>query len=182
MIDSKVQIKQASVGRLSALPCFFKSPGFWKGALDPRLSIEESARFKALREFSSSHQWGVINPAGLSSSLPSGTELTVIELGLGLLQRGAWTPCSWMVEQDIAHRMQKSGLCQFSDYPSRSGLLGFEPKEIQAERLKLTLTSGRLQSEVEPSAIDHYKIRGRVGFGQNVVWQCLGLVPGSAIP
>ncbi|WP_423708727.1 DEAD/DEAH box helicase [Undibacterium sp. WLX3042] len=119
------------------------------------MSIEESARFKALREFSSSHQWGVINPAGLSSSLPSGTELTVIELGLGLLQRGAWTPCSWMVEQDIAHRMQKSGLCQFSDYPSRSGLLGFEPKEIQAERLKLTLTSGRLQSEVEPSAIDH---------------------------
>ena len=145
---------EISIGRLSALPCFFKSEVFWRGALDPRLSIEETARFRHLREFSSAHAWCISSDSNANYTPPTGTELTVIEIGLGILQRGAWTPCSWMVEQAIASRMERARLCEFTSYPAAAGLLGFEPQQIRSDLFKQALTSGRLASEAVPDAAE----------------------------
>lgn len=143
-----------SLGRLSALPTFLKSGDFWRGALDPRLSIEDKARFRHLREFSSAHAWSIEAAPGFNRTPPAGTELTVIELGLGILQRGAWAPCSWMVEQAVAKRMTDAGLCEFTPYPAAAGLLGFETKQTNPNAFKNALTSGRHESEVTPNAVD----------------------------
>jgi len=143
-----------SIGRLSALPCFFKSSLFWRGALDPRLSIEDAARFRHLREFSSAHAWQVIPGANTNHLAPTGTELIVIELGLALLQRGAWTPCSWMVEHTIAGQIERAKLCALTPYSTASGLLGFEPEQIQTDLFKNALISGRLPSEACSDAAD----------------------------
>lgn len=143
-----------SIGRLSALPCFFKSDTFWRGALDPRLSIEEDARFRHLREFSSAHAWDIFADPNATYIPPVGTELTVIELGLAILQRGAWTPCSWDVEQTIATRMEEAKLCEFKAFPAAAGLLGLEPLQARADLFKLALTSGRLPSEAAYNAAE----------------------------
>lgn len=143
-----------SRGRLSALPSFLKSGEFWRGALDPRLSIEDKARFRHLREFSSSHAWSIEAALGSSQLPPLATELTVIEIALGILQRGAWTPCSWMVEQAMARLMADAGLCEFIPYPALAGVLGFNTKVSNPNVLKNALISGRLASEVRPNAAE----------------------------
>ena len=159
-----------SLGRLSALPSFFKSGEFWRGALDPRLSIEDGARFRHLREFSSTHAWEIEDPQDSSRAKPTGTELTVVELGLAILQRGSWTPCSWMVEQALVKRMSDAKICEFEPFPSAAGLLGFAAKQNNSNAFKLALTSGRLESEVPPNATDQMwdmaaKIAGEAGSG-----------------
>ena len=145
---------EISLGRLSALPGFFKSGDFWRGALDPRLSIEDGARFRHLREFSSAHAWEIESPQDTSKTKPLGTELTVIELGLAILQRGAWTSCSWAVEKALATLMESDSICEFEQYPQAAGLLGFKAKLTNPSAFKLALTSGRLESEVSPNATD----------------------------
>lgn len=143
-----------SHGRLSALPSFFKSRDFWSGALDPRLSIEDRARFRHLREFSSSHAWSLEITPSASRSPPTATELTVIEIALGILQRGAWAPCTWLVEQAMAQGMAEAGLCEFTPYPSPAGILGFNPQQSNPNALKNALISGRLTHEVVPGAAE----------------------------
>lgn len=143
-----------SLGRLSALPSFFKSSDFWLGALDPRLSIQNQARFRHLREFSSSHAWGIEEAPGASRLLPTGTELTTIEIALGILQRGAWTPCTWLVEQAIAQRMSQAKLCEFTPYPVAAGILGFDAQQSNPTAFKNVLISGRLANEVAPDAAE----------------------------
>lgn len=143
-----------SIGRLSALPSFFKSTDFWRGALDPRLSIEDKARFRHLREFSSSHTWGIEEAQADSRVLPNSTELTVIEIALGILQRGAWSPCSWMVEQAIVRQMEDAGLCEFVSYPAPAGVLGFHAKQSVPNVFKHALISGRLNDEVASGELE----------------------------
>ena len=143
-----------SRGRLSALPSFLKSGDFWRGALDPRLSIEDKARFRHLREFSSSHAWNIEVAPNASRLLPTATELTAIEIALGILQRGAWAPCSWMVEQAMAQGMAEAGLCEFTPYPAPAGMLGFNTQQSNPNAFKNALTSGRLASEVLPGAVE----------------------------
>lgn len=143
-----------SLGRLSALPSFFKSGDFWRGALDPRLSIEDKARFRHLREFSSSHAWCIEEAPDASRSLPTATELTTIEIALGILQRGAWTPCTWLVEQAIAQRMSQAELCEFTPYPASAGILGFNTQQSDPNAFKNVLISGRLANEVAPDAVE----------------------------
>lgn len=141
-------------GRLSALPSFLKSSEFWRGALDPRVSIEDKARFRHLREFSSSHAWSIETPPSISRITPSATELTAIEIGLGILQRGAWTPCSWMVEQAMARSMADAGLCEFTPYPKPAGMLGFNAQQSNPNAFKNALISGRLANEIVPGAVE----------------------------
>ena len=76
------------------------------------------------------------------------TELLVIEVALGILQRGAWCPCSWRVEQALAERMADSGLVTIASLPSASGLLGFQA-EPTTSSLSNALISARLTSEVQ---------------------------------
>ncbi len=143
-----------SRGRLSALPSFLKSGDFWRGALDARHSIEDKARFRHLREFSSSHAWNIEIAPNVSRSLPTATELTVIEIALGILQRGAWAPCSWMVEQAMAQGMAEAGLCEFTPYPVPAGVLGFNTQQSNPNAFKNALTSGRLANEVLAGAVE----------------------------
>ena len=143
-----------SHGRLSALPSFFKSGDFWRGALDPRLSIEDKARFRHLREFSSSHAWSLEVAPSASRLSPTDTELTAIEIALGILQRGAWAPCTWLVEQAMAQGMAEAGLCEFTPYPSPAGILGFNPQQANPDVLKNALISGRLTHEIVPGAAE----------------------------
>ncbi|MBS0454443.1 MAG: DEAD/DEAH box helicase [Proteobacteria bacterium] len=144
---------QFSVGRLSALPCFLKSPAFWSGALDPRTSIDDRARFGHLREFSSAHQWS-LDLKEASFEAPSGTALTVVELALGILQRGAWTPCTWLVEQSLGEAMANAGLVTLQAYGAKSGLLGFDAVPTSHADLKSALVAGRLRSEASPDCAD----------------------------
>lgn len=141
-----------SRGRLSALPSFLKSGDFWRGALDPRLSIEDAARFRHLREFSSSHAWSIEHTSSSSQPTAKDTDLTVIEIALGILQRGAWSPCTWLVEQAMAKSMADFGLCEFTPYPAPAGTLGFETRQTNPNAFKHALISGRLPKEVTPGA------------------------------
>lgn len=143
-----------SRGRLSALPSFLKSGEFWRGALDPRLSIEDKARFRHLREFSSAHAWNIEVIPNTSRPLPTATELTAIEIALGILLRGAWAPCSWLVEQAMVQRIEDAGLCDFTAYPARAGALGFDTHQSSPSAFKNALTSGRLANEVLPGAAE----------------------------
>lgn len=141
-----------SRGRLSALPSFLKSGDFWRGALDPRLSIEDAARFRHLREFSSAHAWSIESTKSASRPVPTDTDLTAIEISQGLLLRGAWSPCSWFVEQALAKSMADSDLCEFTPYPTPAGTLGFDTKQANPNAFKHALISGRLPKEVMPGA------------------------------
>ena len=141
-----------SLGRLSALPSFLKSGDFWHGALDPRISIEDKAQFRHLREFSSSHAWNIKVAPNATRTLPTSTELTAIEIALGILQRGAWAPCSWLTEQAMAMLMAEAGLCEFTQYPGR--MLGFNTQKSNPNDFKNALISGRLANEVLPGAVE----------------------------
>jgi len=149
-----MHILATDVGRLAALPCFLKSHEFWQGAMDPRLSIDTGAKFGHLREFSSTHVWGIERHTDRQSSKPVGDELSVIELGLGILQRGAWTPCSWGLETALANKLQSSGLGDVAPFPKAAGLLGFDAKPHNAGLLAHALIPGRLQAEAGLQAAD----------------------------
>lgn len=139
--------------RLSALPGFFKSSQFWAGALDPSLSIDDAATFRHLREFSCAHSWDIsADPLSKSVSV-EGTDLTAIEVALGILQRGAWTLCSWMVEKWTAQQLSHFELCSFEQLSECSGMLGFDATQNNPDALRFALISGRLQSELEPNAV-----------------------------
>lgn len=141
-----------SSGRLSALPCYFKSALFWQGALDPRVSIEEGAKYNHLREFSSAHAWGISHSEGLDVDRPNSLERSVIEVALGLLQRGAWAPCSWPLEQALAESFTSAGLGSIQPLPERAGVVGFSATPANDPVLRHALTSARFPSEVGEGA------------------------------
>lgn len=130
MSNSTLPMDARSTGRLASLPAFLKASAFWKGALDPRASLDARTPFGHMREFSSGHTWGLNIPSFRPLKPAVETELLVIEVAFGILQRGAWCPCSWRVEQALAQRMTDSGLVTVAPLPSASGLLGFSPMSL----------------------------------------------------
>lgn len=136
-------------GRLAALPTFLKGPAFWKGALDPRASLDSRTQFAHMREFSSGHTWRLDVPPSQPLVPAAETELLVVEVALGILQRGAWCPCSWGLEQALAQRMAASGLVSVVPRPSASGLLGYQAEPSMPSTLSNALISARLSSEVQ---------------------------------
>ena len=144
-------ISQA-IGRLSALPSFFRSEAFWKGSLDPRASLRGTS-IQELREFTSSHHWGIYASPQNSSTL-SESERTTIEVALALLQRGAWTNCSWRVEQALAEQFETANLGRIRRLDESAGLLGFEAHPAIGDHFSTALVTGRLSSETSISEID----------------------------
>jgi len=141
-------------GRLAALPTFLKGPAFWKGALDPRGSLDARTPFGHMREFSSGHTWGLSFPSSLTLTPAAGTELVVIEVALAILQRGSWCPCSWGLEQALTHRMETSDLVTVARLPEASGLLGFHAEPSTPSSLSNALISARLAAEVQEGAAE----------------------------
>jgi ATP-dependent DNA helicase RecQ len=174
-------------GRLASLPAFLKSPAFWKGSLDPRASLDVRTPFGHMREFSSGHAWGLNIPASQTLSPPTETELLVIEVALGILQRGAWCPCSWGLEQELAQRMTDAGLVTAARLPQASGLLGFQAEPSMPRSLSNALISARLATEVQGDAAEQLWLAAvqETGFeGSDQEWQFFSqvLVPVLGFP
>jgi ATP-dependent DNA helicase RecQ len=149
-----------SIDRLAAVPSFFRSRELWDGALDPRLSLDTTSPFRKLREFSSAHAWGIkpANPTALSPL--TGKERVVTEVALGLLLRGAWTLCSWRVEQWLATKFEATELGELKPINPTSGTLGYAVK-LKADaqpRLRHALIAARLPGEVTGDSRDVLKL------------------------
>ncbi|AQV96402.1 DUF559 domain-containing protein [Cupriavidus necator] len=176
-----------NLSRLSALPQFLKASEFWDGVLDPRISIDEGERFGRFRELSSAHAWGLQLPEARFEA-PSGTELTAIEIGLGLLQRGAWTHCSWLVEQALARLMFDAKLVSLEAVPAASGVLGFTARLLDSRALRYALATGRLPAEVKQDDAAHIwdsavrELGGSVGSGAERQFFTEVLVPTLGFP
>lgn len=111
-------------GRLSALPAFMRDQSIWRGCLSPEAYLD-SQDFADVRHYTASHCWS-ISPPDQAPQTPSGATKTLIEIALALLQRGAWTTCSWSLEQHLAHQWRAAGLATLTELPHARGVLGFE--------------------------------------------------------
>jgi len=143
---------RTGIGRLSALPTFLRSDAFWKGTLDPRTSLRDSS-IRGLREFSSAHRWGLEGSWECTEVLTDGHH-SVIEVALGILQRGAWTSCSWKVEQALAKRFDDALLGEIKQMDASAGTLRFEALPAPALDISTVLVTGRLPNEVPERAIE----------------------------
>jgi len=139
------------VGRLSAIPTFLRSTTFWMGALDPRVSLYDSP-VQGHREFTAAHCWGLRAPSLFTSTI-SDAERSTIEVALAMLQRGAWTNCSWMVEQALAERFETANLGVIKSREQGVGSLGFEAQPAKGLDIKNALITGRLPSEIHGNEI-----------------------------
>lgn len=163
---------QGSIDRLSALPTFLRSDAFWKGALDPRTSLRASS-IRGLREFSSTHRWG-LDGRWERGEVLNDNQRSVIDVGVGILQRGAWTNCSWKVEQALAKRFNEALLGEIKRIDAGVGTLRYEALPSPELKLSTVLVTGRLPFEVPEQAIESLWLEGkrRTGYeGSEAEWE-----------
>ena len=140
-MDSRVSI-------LSAMPMFFGHKAFWSGTFDPKARLDPKSRHKALLNLTGSHRWGFI--ATTSEHRLSPQQITILDVGQGLLERGSWTNPSWFVEKWLAERCASILGLQLISFPERSGSLGFEMVQGPASTklLQNAMATGRWPCEV----------------------------------
>lgn len=126
-----------------------RDKSIWRGCLSPQTYVDNQD-FADARHYTASHRWS------LSKSPPplaplDGTTKVVIEVALALLQRGAWTTCSWPLEQQLAQQWQDATLAKLVALPQARGLLGYELTLTKQgkEDLGVALSCGLLPAEVK---------------------------------
>lgn len=114
---------ESRVSRLSALPAFFRHKNFWGGIFDSKNRLDPRASHERLLNLTGSHRWSLVSPetdASLSAS-----QLTVLDVAQGLLERGDWTVPSWRVEKWLAERCNKALGLTLAPISELGGSLGF---------------------------------------------------------
>lgn len=160
-----------AIGRLAALPGFLRSERFWSGVLDPRSSLRGSV-IQGLREYTSAHRWGLTGAQQHHQPLPV-ADRTVIDVALALLQRGAWTNCSWLVEQELAERFVSANFGAITRLDAAAGTLGFEAHPADGLEINSALVTGRLPGEAQGASIEALWLEGerRAGnIGSDAEW------------
>jgi len=139
---------ELNLARLSALPAFLQAPGFWKGFLNPRQRlVPGKRRQEEARVLASSHRWGFVSQAD-PSEVPSGRQKELIQIALGLLERGTWTLPSWRVEQHLASLCAQDPGWVVQPKGETSGSLGYEVSNPDPHPLfQHALVTGRLPGE-----------------------------------
>jgi ATP-dependent DNA helicase RecQ len=96
----------------------------WHGCLSPKAYLDSQA-FADVRHYTASHRWSMSVPVQPLEP-PVGARKVVIEVALAWLQRGAWTTCSWSLEQQLAQQWQDAGFAELNALPQERGLLGYD--------------------------------------------------------
>ena len=127
---------------------FFGHKAFWSGTFDPKARLDPKSPHKALLNLTGSHRWGFI--ATTSEHRLSPQQITILDVGQGLLERGSWTNPSWFVEKWLAERCASILGLQLISFPERSGSLGFEVVQgpTSTKLLQNALATGRWPCEV----------------------------------
>lgn len=113
----------ASVARLSAFPNFLRSSRFWRGVFDPRARLNPDRLHQNLLMMTASHRWDLFCES--RTEPPTETAIALIDIAQGILERAAWAPCSWRVEQALAARFNlELGWC-LNALPEHTGELGY---------------------------------------------------------
>lgn len=150
--------------RLASLPSFFRSPIYWGGVFNAAFSNGNGVR-RSLREFTAGHSWGLSGERAHERN--GATEsAAAVEVALSLLQRGAWTNCSWRVEQVLAEQFTSAGLGQVEALNADEGTLGFIATPAAEVDFNTALIAGRLPSEASGAEAETLWLEGerRAGF------------------
>lgn len=133
--------------RLASLPNFLRAPSFWGGVFNASFSNGNGVR-RSLREFLAGHSWGI--DGGCNQTASESLEgAAAVEVAIALLVRGAWTNCSWRVEQAIAEQFNRAGLGEIEALDPDEGALGFIATPANGVDFNTALISGRLPSELQ---------------------------------
>lgn len=142
------------LGCLAALPGFLAESGLGNGTFSAKARLEDTPLRERQRRYLASHRYD-IEGARESYPAPEGAFRIALQVALALIERGSWTPPSWLVEKTLAARaFEELGWSVVPVSPPESGDLSL--------RLHGTLSAEDMRHVFLPSPLDNEADRAEV--------------------
>jgi ATP-dependent DNA helicase RecQ len=139
--------KMIHYSRLSSIPQFLLREEFWGGVLDPRVALLRDSKFGELRTSTASHRWA-IEAVVTDQEAPDTMRTTVLDVAQGILERGAWAPPTWRLEQKLASLFERDLGWEFERKGTRPGMLSLSIQKAKVDgEFEQSLVAGRWAAE-----------------------------------
>jgi hypothetical protein len=141
------------LARLSAMPSFVRqAQSLWNGVFNPRVLLDPKTPYRDLLMMAGSHRWELKTTSMMVAPTPD--RVAVIDVALGLLERGTWTVPTWYVEQVLADRFKTILGWRLEERDAGDGSLGHELVCMPADEhvYQGVLVTGRWACEAQDSA------------------------------